>query len=598
MPSHRASLLGCLVLTLTATTVPLAAGVAGADDGTVSLDRAVNGVAAVRALGGDLDDAARLNGQGPDELRELLLDDSTAWVDTDGRVFYRDVLPDLAPTLAPTDGASTPYALDQTFRLHSKPGSARTIFLDFDGGSVAGSDWVRQHGVDAKQPGWSIDRSSAFSSEERAIVQDVWQRVAEDYAPFDVDVTTQDPGAAAIARSGAGDSVFGTRVLITTGTQAHHAICGSKATQACAGVAYLDGFDAIGTTHDRLQPAWVFAANFPTFAKGIAETASHEAGHTLGLHHDGTDKAEYYSGHGMWAPIMGGGGYPKAVTQWSQGSYAKANNREDDVAVITRNGLPLRADEAGSTVATAATLPGGTAYISHRTDVDVYGLGTCTGAVSVVGRNAPNSPNLDLRLRLLDATGAAVATANPTSGTGTPSWDVTTGTDATVSVAAASGPLFVEVDGVGNGTWARGYDDYGSLGAYSLEPSGSCSGFVGAAPMPTTPPKPAKATVTAPGPARVRASHAGRRGGRITAGVQWTPPATVGGASVTGYRVVALRLDARGRATRSKTSAVLGAGRRTAELRLRSGRYRFAVQARNRAGWGPLSTPSRAVRAR
>ena len=31
---------------------------------------------------------------------------------------------------------------------------------------------------------------STFSASELAVVQDAWQRVAEDYAPFDVDVTT------------------------------------------------------------------------------------------------------------------------------------------------------------------------------------------------------------------------------------------------------------------------------------------------------------------------------------------------------------------------------------------------------------------------
>ena len=32
-------------------------------------------------------------------------------------------------------------------------------------------------------------------------MQSVWQRVAEDFAPFDVDVTTQDPGVAAIEQT-------------------------------------------------------------------------------------------------------------------------------------------------------------------------------------------------------------------------------------------------------------------------------------------------------------------------------------------------------------------------------------------------------------
>ena len=46
------------------------------------------------------------------------------------------------------------------------------------------------------------------------------------------------------------------------------------------------------------------------------EAASHEAGHNLGLSHDGTRKTGYYAGHGDWAPIMGVG-YYREVSQWS-----------------------------------------------------------------------------------------------------------------------------------------------------------------------------------------------------------------------------------------------------------------------------------------
>ena len=42
---------------------------------------------------------------------------------------------------------------------------------------------------------------------------------------------------------------------------------------------------------------------------------------------------------------------------------------------------------------------------------------------------------------------------------------------ATVTVPA-SGPIYARVDGVGNGTPSSGYDDYGSLGRYTLELSG------------------------------------------------------------------------------------------------------------------------------
>ena len=64
--------------------------------------------------------------------------------------------------------------------------------------------------------------------------------------------------------------------------------------------------------------------------KYVAEAASHEAGHNMGLSHDGTSTAAYYGGQGSgatgWAPIMGVG-YYKNLSQWSKGEYALANNK-------------------------------------------------------------------------------------------------------------------------------------------------------------------------------------------------------------------------------------------------------------------------------
>ena len=53
--------------------------------------------------------------------------------------------------------------------------------------------------------------------------------------------------------------------------------------------------------------AFAFADNLYGSAKYIADAASHEVGHTLGLHHDGTSTTGYYRGQGSWAPIMGVG---------------------------------------------------------------------------------------------------------------------------------------------------------------------------------------------------------------------------------------------------------------------------------------------------
>lgn len=44
--------------------------------------------------------------------------------------------------------------------------------------------------------------TSNWSTAELADILATWRAVAEDYAPFDVDVTTEDPGAAYLATNG------------------------------------------------------------------------------------------------------------------------------------------------------------------------------------------------------------------------------------------------------------------------------------------------------------------------------------------------------------------------------------------------------------
>ena len=119
----------------------------------------------------------------------------------------------------------------------------------------------------------------------------MWQRVSEDFAPFDIDVTTQDPGAAAITRSGTGDAVYGTRALVTDATEI-------ASTCGCGGIAYIGTFDE-ASSHAFYQPAFVFAPAQFDDAKNIAEGVSHEVGHNLGLHHDGTVRRRVLRGPGI-----------------------------------------------------------------------------------------------------------------------------------------------------------------------------------------------------------------------------------------------------------------------------------------------------------
>lgn len=458
---------------LTVATIGVASTVVGSTAATAGrsdppdpiLDRNLSGAAAVRALGDDLDVVAAQYDRTPAELAQLLRNDSSLWVSPTGVLHVKEPLP-----AEPVEGTPTPergpFPNSRTFTLHSRLGAARTIFLDFDGGPVSGTGWNDWYTVPtSSQPAFDLDGNPAtWSQAEHDIIQSVFQRVAEDFRPFDVDVTTQDPGVAALDRSDAADTQFGTRVLVTPSTDAASRICGS----ACGGVAFIGIYNAAGSSY--YHPAWVFPHLLSNVDKYIAEAASHEAGHNLGLFHDGTSTVGYYAGHHNWAPIMGVG-YSEPLVQWSRGEYTDANNTQDDIAVIQSYGLPLLPDDHGNSFGTATVMGlarRASGLIERRTDVDVLKFRrTCAARTTITVKPVQTSPNLDLRLRLNNSGHALLVARNPLSGE---AWfDVATGLDATVTRWLPAGTYYLQVDGVGALSPATGYSDYGSLGRFGVQ---------------------------------------------------------------------------------------------------------------------------------
>jgi hypothetical protein len=90
------------------------------------------------------------------------------------------------------------------FRLHSRPAGSvpRTIFLDFRGCRVTESYWNAATNKDeVVTQAFDLDGDPAtFSTAERQAIVDVWLAVSQDYAPWAVDVTTEDPGQEALIR--------------------------------------------------------------------------------------------------------------------------------------------------------------------------------------------------------------------------------------------------------------------------------------------------------------------------------------------------------------------------------------------------------------
>jgi hypothetical protein len=102
----------------------------------------------------------------------------------------------------------------------------------------------------------------------------------------------------------------------------------------------------------------------------------------------------------------------------------------------------------------------------------------------------------------------------------------------------------------------------------------------------------------APDAPRIRKAKSGKRGGERTAVARWRPPAYDGGADVTGYRVVAHRIDKHGKVRWTARSHWLGPNKRRFAMTLPRGSYRFTVVALNDVGRSEESRRSNRVRSR
>jgi hypothetical protein len=349
------------------------------------------------------------------------------------------------------DGA--PYGLENTFLLSSIPTASKTIYLDFDGHHSVNNSWG--HDI-LFEPYNTQGTPDTFTDAELVEIQKLFQNVAEDFLPFNVNVTTADPGVDAIIKNGFGDTQFGVRAV---NSQEPPGFCG------CGGVAFIGSFG------DRVDNP-VFAFNKGVNSGGM--TISHELGHALGLNHDGLNSNPYHPGTGTgetgWGPIMGAP-FGKYLSQWSKGEYSGANNLEDDFAIITglSNGFGFRPDDHGNSTATATQLtPTGTSIfawgiIEMNTDVDFFEFTTAAGEVTididpfgggVYGGQEAESPNLDIELKLYDGDGGLIASDN-----------LLTQVDASLSLSLAAGTYYFSIDGVGR---PDRYTDYGSVGFYQL----------------------------------------------------------------------------------------------------------------------------------
>jgi hypothetical protein len=359
----------------------------------------------------------------------------------------------------PDTGITTngPVAISNLQKYHSRPGSTVKLYLDFNG--QAAMTWG-QYSVPA-QTAWSTDGDNAtFSDAEQQAIYEIWARVAEKYAPFNIDVTTEDPG---------NRTAYQTLSVVFCSEDGTSWLGGQS-----GGVAYINSFRG-GTGGNTV---FVFPKNLgPYYPKYVAEAAAHESGHAFGLNHQSTwsggTKTEYNPGNSLVAPIMGNSYSAQRGLWWNGINAVSSTTVQDDLAIISSssNRFGYAPDDHGNTVSSAdplyvsGTSVSGYGVIEQMTDADAFSFTTGAGNIQVTVDSAKYGSMLDLKLSLYDNSGNLVASAD----------NQTFGENLNVTVNAGTYKLVVGSHG-----------SYGDLGQYAI------SGTIVA---PTTPPP---ATLTAP----------------------------------------------------------------------------------------------------
>ncbi|MEJ7592704.1 MAG: hypothetical protein WKF77_14235 [Planctomycetaceae bacterium] len=339
--------------------------------------------------------------------------------------------------------------------LNSRPGAPVSVILKMDGYTDNDPGWIgfRNRGTGPiVTPAFDLDGDAlTFNAEELRQIEEIWYRVAEDFSPFNINVTT-------IAPPTLNDFEH---VMVVIGGSNDWA-------PAAGGWGAIDGFST-GSANTN----YIFSGLFFN-PHQIASAASHETGHTFGLQHqslydaNGNKTAEYDPGDAASGPIMGVG-YGTIRDTWRIGtSSTSATSIQDDLAYLTRSAnrtVQYRTDDFGNTIPTAfqGLSSGSTLSVNgvleRNDDVDMFEFETNTGTISfsVDGLNLRTlykdpaltfGTNLDLALSLYDSSGVLITQISPT-----------TSLSATFSVAVGVGSYYVAVSNNG---------EYGAIGQYTL----------------------------------------------------------------------------------------------------------------------------------
>lgn len=272
--------------------------------------------------------------------------------------------------------------------LSSNPRAAITIMLDFDGHYVKGKWNPNYFAQDFAFPPFDLDGvADKFGVVEQIYIFEVWATVAEDFAPFDVNVTTVEPLEIA--------PVNLLRVNLSPEESRF----------------FTDGKSGFNSFNDPWQPNLVFVKTRAEYESiKVGTTASHEIGHAIGLHHqivansDGVVIDDYHDGFADVGPTMGSSTGSTRKIWWSGDAADSYGNvfHQDDLATLSRSieGFPYRSDDHSNSQSGATQLRpysvGSTrnyGIIERTSDVDCFKFSSDTATVSfetIVDKVAPN----------------------------------------------------------------------------------------------------------------------------------------------------------------------------------------------------------------
>ena len=352
--------------------------------------------------------------------------------------FTKQILPILILIL------SSLYSVAQVPKLNSLTTASATIFLDFDGQTVTSYAWNGGNRLVCAASGMNTTQ-----------ITEIFNRVSEDYRPFDINITTDSTKflAAPVAKR--------IRIIVTPTSGWY---------QGVGGVSYIGSF-----TWGDDTPGFVFTDRLANFPKYIAECCSHESGHTVGLSHQSSYDVncnlvdQYAAGAGSgeigWAPVMGNS-YYRNMTGWNDGPtpYGCSQTQDNLTIITTANGFGYRADDYAETLDNTTYSLGTdnfstTGIITTTTDNDAFKFTVSRNATLHLEatpfgiNNTDEAANLDIKILLYNSSKVLINTFNP-------------GDELNVvkDTALSAGTYYMILSGTGNVNTS----EYGSLGSYTL----------------------------------------------------------------------------------------------------------------------------------